>query len=248
MVDIDASPSTPTTPVARTVLPLRPLALLVGVGVVLLLAWHFDLGNRLEAVRGWIEGFGPWAPLVFVAAYALAAVAALPGSALTLAAGALFGSTLGVVLVSIGSTTAAAVSFLLARYLARDAAQSWLSRRPAFRRLDRMTEEHGAIVVALTRLVPIFPFNLLNYGFGLTAVRFGTYVFWSWIAMLPGTVVYVVGGDALTRGLAEGRIPWELIAVVVIVAAILVGVARRVRSRLAVEGEVAQAQAGEAGR
>jgi uncharacterized membrane protein YdjX (TVP38/TMEM64 family) len=75
-----------------------------------------------------------------------------------------------------------------------------------------MTERHGAIIVAITRLVPIFPFNLLNYGFGLTRVRFGTYLLWSFLCMLPGIALYVVGADALTRGLAEGGSVGQLLA------------------------------------
>ena len=77
--------------------------------------------------------------------------------------------------------------------VARDAVANWLSRSEKFQRLDKLTAEHGAIMVALTRLVPIFPFNLLNYGFGLTRVPFWTYVFWSWLCMLPATVVATCG-------------------------------------------------------
>ena len=76
-----------------------------------------------------------------------------------------------------------------------------------------MTREHGAIIVAITRLVPVFPFNLLNYGFGLTGVPFWTYVFWSWLCMLPWTILFVVGADTVTQALSQGRIPWLLILV-----------------------------------
>ena len=81
--------------------------------------------------------------------------------------------------------------------------------------------------VALTRLVPLFPFNLLNYGFGLTRVRLGTYIFWSWLCMLPGTLLYVVGTDAVISGLRQGKVPWTLIGVFV-AAIILVGVLVRI--------------------
>jgi uncharacterized membrane protein YdjX (TVP38/TMEM64 family) len=164
--------------------------------------------------------------------YAAAVVAALPGSALTVAAGALFGSLLGVVVVSIAATLGASLSFLVARYFARESVAQWLSRKEKFQKLDKLTEERGAIVVALTRLVPIFPFNLLNYGFGLTRVRFWTYVFWSWLCMLPGTVLYVVGADAFVKGVSQGRIPWELIAAILIVAVALGFLVRYSRGRL----------------
>ena len=87
--------------------------------------------------------------------------------------------------------------------------------------------------MAITRLVPIFPFNLLNYGFGLTRVPFRTYLFWSWLCMLPGTVLYVVGADAFTRGLAEGRVPGALIGALAAALVILVLLVRYARRMLA---------------
>lgn len=126
----------------------------------------------------------------------------------------LFGSVLGVLTVSLASTLGASLAFLLARYVARAAVAQRFGQNQKFHRLDRMTEEHGAIIVAITRLIPLFPFTLLNYGFGLTAVPFWTYVFWSWLCMLPMTVVFVVGADAVTLSLSEGRIPWYNLVVI----------------------------------
>jgi uncharacterized membrane protein YdjX (TVP38/TMEM64 family) len=168
--------------------------------------------------------------LVFVLIYSAAVVCAVPGSALTVASGALFGSVLGVVVVSVASTLGASLAFLIARYAARDAVAGWLSKNDKFRRLDVLTRERGAMIVAVTRLVPLFPFNLLNYGFGLTGVAFRTYVFWSWLCMLPGTAVYVMGGDVFARGLTQGGVPWGLIAATAgaaIVLAILIRLARQ---------------------
>jgi len=168
--------------------------------------------------------------LVFLLLYVAGVVAALPGSVLTVTAGALFGSVVGVILVSIAATLGASLSFIISRYFARAAVANWLSTKEKFRRLDQLTEERGAIIVALTRLVPIFPFNLLNYAFGLTRVRFWTYVFWSWLCMLPGAVLYVVGADAVTKAIVQGRVPWVLmgaVAAVGVALAILVPYARR---------------------
>jgi uncharacterized membrane protein YdjX (TVP38/TMEM64 family) len=108
----------------------------------------------------------------------------------------------------------------------------WLSGNEKFRRLDRMTEQHGAIIVAVTRLVPLFPFNLLNYGFGLTRVPFWTYLFWSWLCMLPGTVVYLVGTDALIRAVTTGEIPWAAVGVFVVALAVVIGAVRFAKGRL----------------
>lgn len=86
--------------------------------------------------------------------------------------------------------------------------------------------------MALTRLVPIFPFNLLNYGFGLTRVPFWTYLLWSWFCMLPGTALYVVGEDAFTKGLAQGKVPWSLMGALAGVAVILTFLVRAARKKL----------------
>ena len=214
---------------------LRPILLLMIIVVVLICAHVFGLGRRLGLLRDWIDGLDPWGPIVFVFLYALATMAAIPGSALTVVAGALFGSVLGVLSVSMASTLGAALCFLISRYVARDAVAQWLAKSEKFARLDKMTEDHGAIVVALTRLVPIFPYNLLNYGFGLTRVRFWTYVFWSWLCMLPGTVLYVVGADAVFKGLSQGKIPWPLIAVAAGTIVFLVIVVKVARGRLQAE-------------
>jgi len=210
----------------------RPILLIVAVAVMLVLAPLLEIGEKLGALRGWIDSLGPWGPVVFVLLYVLAVVAALPGSAITVAAGALFGSVVGVLTVSVGSTVGAALPFLIARYFARSAAESWLGGNPKFRGFDELTERHGAAIVALTRLVPLFPFNLLNYGFGLTRVPFRTYVVGSWLCMLPATVLYVVGADVLTSGLSQGRVPWELLAVLAVVVVSLALLVRQARRRL----------------
>jgi uncharacterized membrane protein YdjX (TVP38/TMEM64 family) len=211
---------------------LRPL-LLVAVLLAMLAAGRFlGLGERLGDLRAFILDLGPWGPVVFIVVYAVAVVAAVPGSVLTIAAGAMFGSVLGVAVVSVASTLGAAMAFAVARWFARDAVARWLADNEKFARLDGMTERYGAVMVAITRLVPLFPYTLLNYGFGLTRVRFRTYVMWSWLCMLPGTVLYVVGADAVTRGLAEGRVPWALVGVVAATAVALTLVVRRVRRTL----------------
>ncbi|MBU1077351.1 MAG: TVP38/TMEM64 family protein, partial [Spirochaetes bacterium] len=168
----------------------------------------------------------------YIFIYAIAVVAAVPGSALTVAAGAMFGSLIGIVCVSVASTLGASLAFLAARYFARDAVTAWLNKTEKFRKLDDMTEKHGAIIVAITRLVPLFPFTWLNYGFGLTKISFKIYVFWSWLCMLPGTVLFVVGADAFTKGVAQGKVPWVLIGVFLVFLIILVFLVRYAKNVL----------------
>lgn len=211
---------------------LRPLILLVAVVAVMVLAWVFDAGTYLRQLQGWIKTLGAWGPVLFVLIYALATVLALPGTALSAVAGGLFGSVLGTITVSLGATLGASLAFLVARYLARRAVENWLAGNQKFQKLDQLTAQQGAVMVAITRLVPLFPFNLLNFGFGLTRVPFTTYVFYSWLCMLPGTILYVVGFDALFTAIAEGRVPWLLIGVLVLMALILTLLIKKARARL----------------
>jgi uncharacterized membrane protein YdjX (TVP38/TMEM64 family) len=215
----------------------RPISLLVAVAAIIVLSYVFGIGEKLGALREWIHSLGALGPLVFILIYIGAVIAALPGSAITIIAGAIFGSVWGVIVVSIASTLGASLAFLIGRYFAREATAKWLSKREKFQKLDDLAEKHGAIIVALVRIVPIFPFNFVNYGFGLTRVRFWTYVFWSWICMLPGTILYVVGTDALTRAVIQKRVPWTLIGVMVVVGVILVALVRIARRRLHEEDE-----------
>lgn len=189
----------------------RPVALVATVAALAGLAQWLGAAQYLVELRGWIESLGAWGPLVFGVIYVVAVVAVVPGSALTAAAGALFGTVLGIIVATTAATIGASLSFLIARYFARDATLHWLCGRERFRRLNRLTARDGAVAVLLTRLSPFLPFNILNYSFGLTQVRFWTYVLWSWVGMLPGAVFVVLASAAVVRALVQGQIPWLLI-------------------------------------
>lgn len=154
-----------------------------------------------------IDGLGWIGPVVFVAVYVIATVLFLPGSALTLGAGALFGVVRGSILVSVASTLGATAAFLVGRYIARD----WVARKiqgnAKFDAIDVAVGREGWKIVGLTRLSPIFPFNLLNYAYGLTKVRLRDYVLASWIGMMPGTVMYVYIGSLARLGAEAGEAP-----------------------------------------
>ena len=211
---------------------IKPIVLLTALIVLMMVAHAFGLGERLGDLKEWIAEQGIWGPFVFAGLYAVATVLAVPGSALTIAAGALFGSIVGVITVIFGATLGAALCFLIARYVARDALASSFAQNKKFQQLDQLTENNGAVIVAITRLVPLFPFNLLNYGFGLTQVPFRTYVFWSFLCMLPGTILYVVGTDAVATALEEGHIPWVLVGIVLLMVGLLAVVVRKARRKL----------------
>jgi uncharacterized membrane protein YdjX (TVP38/TMEM64 family) len=200
----------------------KPVVLIIIIVTLFIIMNVYGFGQNIEELHIWIASLGLWGPIAFFLIYLGAVVATIPGTLFGVIAGALFGSVVGVILISISSTIGASICFLIARYFARDAVARWLSKNKTMKRLDKLTEDQGMMIVGLTRLIPLFPFTLLNYGFGLTKVSFKTYVFWSWLCMLPGTIIVVVGTDAFTQGLTQGRVPWELLGVLAITSFILV--------------------------
>ena len=199
----------------------KPIILIVIIVTLFIVMNVYGLGGKIEELQYWIQSLGFWGPLAFFFIYLGAVIATIPGTIFGVIAGALFGSVIGVILISISSTIGASLTFLIARYFARDTVARWLSKNKTMERLDRLTEEQGMVIVGLTRLIPLFPFTLLNYGFGLTKVSFKTYVFWSWLCMIPGTIIVVVGTDVLMQELTQGRTSWELVGVLFITALIL---------------------------
>jgi len=163
------------------------LALLTTIAVSPVSEW-------LRAGVTWINAHPGAAEIAFVAAYIVAAVLVVPASILTLVAGFVFGLPVGVVLVSAGSALGAAAAFLVGRFFAREWISQRVARVPRFRALDSATRHEGFTIVLLARLSPFFPFNLLNYGLGLTAVRFKDFFLATWIGMLPVTFAYVYLG------------------------------------------------------
>jgi uncharacterized membrane protein YdjX (TVP38/TMEM64 family) len=152
--------------------------------------------DSLVAFLEWAQRIGPLGAVLFGAAFIPAAVLLLPASLLTLGAGFTFGVLKGTIIVSIGSTAGAAAAFLVARTIGRDWAARRMAARPMLRAIALAVHVDAFKIVLLTRLSPLFPFNLLNYAFGLTSIPFGTYVLASWIGMMPGTLMYVYLGAA----------------------------------------------------
>ncbi len=198
-----------------------------GVSIALIVVALFVIVRALPAdraidfLKSRVDGLGFLGPLAFGAAYVVAALAFFPGSALTLTAGAVLGLAWGTVTASFASTTAAALAFLIARYVARDKFARQARRFPKFQAIDRAIGDGGGKIIAMLRLSPAVPFSLGNYLFGLTAIRFWPYVLASWLFMLPGTFMYVYLGNIGTEGLRSaagaerGKTPaeWALLAV-----------------------------------
>lgn len=151
-----------------------------------------------------MDSFGIWGPAVYVLLYAVSACLMFPGLPVTIAGGVIFGPLWGVVYVAIGATLGAALAFLIARYMGRDWVESILHSGLVRELYDR-TEEEGWKMVAFTRLIPVFPYNFINYAFGLTRIRFTHYIAASFIFMLPGIIAYVVFSSSIL-GLIQGRL------------------------------------------
>ncbi|MBF0620415.1 MAG: TVP38/TMEM64 family protein [Magnetococcales bacterium] len=180
---------------------IRIVVVLVLIGAI---AWAATFRDELspEAIQAWVSSFGYWGPVVFIGIYAIASVLFLPGSVLTLTGGALFGPVLGTLYNLSGATIGATLAFLIARYLASD----WVEQKAGGRlkRLFDGVEQEGWKFVAFVRLVPVFPFNLLNYALGLTKIRLSHYIIASFICMLPGGFAYTYLGFAGKEALAGG--------------------------------------------
>jgi len=151
-------------------------------------------GGYVETFRSWVEGLGPAGILVYGLAYAVGVVSFVPGSLLTIAGGAAFGLWKGTLVVFCAALLGAIAAFLIARYLARNAIEQRLSGNARFAAIDRAIGNEGLKIVFLLRLSPVFPFNLLNYGLGLTKVRLRDYAI-AGLGMLPGTLLYVYIGS-----------------------------------------------------
>lgn len=181
---------------------IRGLLFVVLAGAIAVAVFYRDRFDAV-ALENWVENAGVAAPLLFMAIYAIGAVLFLPGTVLTLAGGALFGPVLGTLYNLTGATLGAALAFLVSRYLASD----WVAARTGGRlkQLINGVEAEGWRFVAFVRLVPLFPFNLLNYALGLTRIRFSHYVLASWICMLPGALAYTYLGYAGREAVGGGE-------------------------------------------
>jgi uncharacterized membrane protein YdjX (TVP38/TMEM64 family) len=247
MSDASATPTdAPAVPArgSRWRTAAKMAAALVVVAALLLAGRQ--LSGYLEGFTEWIEGLGAWAPVVFMIGYAVATVAFIPGSVLTLASGALFGLVWGTVYAWTGATVGAGAAFLVARYAARGWVERKLEGKPTFAHLDESIEKDGGKIVALLRLAPVFPFVLLNYALGLTKVRFAHYMVAS-LAMIPGTLLYVYYGHVGRAALEGGQTVWDWVLLgvgLVAVLAVTVVITQKARRALAERTALEESEVG----
>jgi uncharacterized membrane protein YdjX (TVP38/TMEM64 family) len=234
--DPDATAEPPVTAVPDTGVPsvlgrltspafrVAILVLLVAVAVVLTLRWD---GLDVAAVRGVVDGAGWLGPAVFVLLYAVAATALIPAAPFTIGAGLLFGPALGTAVALCGATAGATGAFGLGRFLGRDGVKRFGGQR--VERVDAYVTARGFPAVLLIRLVPLFPFNLINLAAGVSGIRLWEYVTATAIGIIPGTVAYAALGGTIDDPTSPAFIGALLVFVVVTVAAGIA--ARRLRNR-----------------
>ena len=195
---------------------------ILAVVVALIALVHFSGAAQYlerDRLRQLIQAGGIWGPLIYMLIYTVAPALFLPGLPITIVGGILFGPFWGVVFTITSATLGACVAFLISRYVARDMIARKI-RSPRWRQLDAAVERHGWKVVAFTRLIPLFPFNLLNYALGLTRIGFWTYAITTFFTMLPACIAFIVFSSSLLD-LVRGRVSWEFfvgLALIVLVS------------------------------
>lgn len=196
------------------ILLLTCLVVAIGWGII-----NYD-SLDVTQIQTLLENAGPAAPLIFMLMYITSTVLFLPGSILTLLGGALFGPVMGTFYSLTAATIGSMLAFMIARYLASD----WVAKKSAGRlqQLIKGVEKEGWRFVAFTRLVPLFPFNLLNYALGLTRISFTQYIIATYIFMLPGAIAYTYLGY-MGKELATGG--EDLVQKIMLAIALLAAVA-----------------------
>ena len=225
---------------------VRPVLalLLVAAGIVAARAFGLDDMIRLENVarlKQWIEGYGALAPAVFITGYILATVFFVPGLPITVLGGVAFGSLWGTLYVWIGATIGLGLAFLVARYAVRSTVERWVQASPRIARMDGQVAGHGWRIVMLTRLVPIFPFNLQNYAYGITRIGFWPYLITSSICMLPGTAAFTFAGGALSDGRGDVKRTLAYLAIAGVLLVLISLIPRWLQRRSKLAGDLLKA-------
>lgn len=188
---------------------LAPLAVIVILSCAAAIVHAFGHARiltpgRLELVQSWIAQAGFWGPAVYLI-LCVAGIALMSPALPWIILAAMFGVARGIVLASVGITAGAAACFLLARHTVRPFLRRWAGHTREFQRIEAGVREHGWRMVIITRLVPVFPFNIQNMAYGLTGISFWMYVFLTWLCTLPAVIAYVLAAGALVSGRGDPR-------------------------------------------
>lgn len=194
--------------------------------IIFIIARYTGLLDNIMNLKEWIEQQGIIGIIVFVLLYVAFMAMGLPRSGLTVLGGVIFGALWGIIIVTIASVSGAAAAFLIARYYARSYVEKWVQSKPKLNNLYNLSETYGAFIVAIVRMIPLSPANLLNFAFGLTKIRFESYLFWTSMAMIPGNALLVIGADTIVDAFFERRIPWLMLGIILALTLLLLLLSR----------------------
>jgi uncharacterized membrane protein YdjX (TVP38/TMEM64 family) len=177
-------------------------------------AWRLGLFEMLtvdniDRLNAWFDGLGWWAPAAFVLLWIAASVLFLPGLAITIVGGLVFGAVWGAVWTTVGANLGAVAAFLVGRYAARGMVENMVEKNQALKKIDEGVRRQGWRMLMVTRLVPVFPFNVQNYVYGLTDIPLRTYVLVTLPCMLPATIAYNFAAGSVRTG-DFGKTLWYL--------------------------------------
>lgn len=197
--------------------------------------------ENLDRLKQWIESYGALAPAIFIAAYVVGVVLFVPGLPMTVLGGVVFGPVRGTAYVWCAATIGAGLAFLVARHAVRSTVERWVRTSPRIAKVDGQVAEHGWRIVMLTRLVPLFPFNLQNYAYGITRIGFWPYLVTSAICMLPGTAAFTFAAGALGNGRGDVRRTLAYLGVAGVLLVLLSLIPRWLARRSRLAGELLKA-------
>ena len=184
----------------------------LGLGTVLVKTGAIEYLKDRQKLEALILSLGVWAPLAYILIYALVTLTCLSVLPITLVGGIVFGPILGVVYTAIGASLGLSFSFLIARYIARKPIENKFGNTDAFKKINEGVKNEGWFILATTRLLPVFPFGIQNYVYGLTPISFVQYSVLSTLFILPGTAVFVILAGAVASGDTKTAIKYSIIA------------------------------------
>lgn len=198
------------------------LLVLAGLGTLLVKTGAIEYMKDRQKLEALIQSLGVWGPVAYIGMYALVTITCLSVLPVTLVGGIVFGPIMGTIYTAIGASLGLSLAFLIARYVARKPIEEKFGNSDAFKKINEGVKNEGWFILATTRLLPVFPFGIQNYVYGLTPISFLQYSLLSTLFILPGTSVFVILAGAVASGDTKTAIKYSIIASLIFFALTLV--------------------------
>lgn len=212
------------------------LALLLAILLIMFLLNYFgvvDFFFNTLKLKLFLEGLGIWGMVIFAVLFVLATIFLIPGSVLVIVAGLVYGPIKGSIIALVSATIASVVCFVLARYLGREAISNRFKNNKVFQGVEEGLEKYGLEFLIITRLVPLFPYTLQNYAYGLTNMQLSKFAIISFLTMIPGTLMYVLLGSSI----GNDGLNFYVVALSALIAIILIFIMKKVKNRYKIKEE-----------